>query len=203
MSSISNTTFSAQKPSMLEKANRHVIWGSACNAQVTPILVTNKDKHCNVPGPLAHTNTLFHKPGIIIIFDIYKLQVGKLVYESLNRIGPSKLIIKFTKVSEMHSYNTRFAKKGDIYNNYARTTRFGLKSLQNIGGKIWGSIPINMTPLHLPLMSKMKKNFVHAYSDLQETYFYYQQQYHYYYYYYHYRCVLYIYIFFFIFTFSK
>ena len=92
------------------------VWGTACNTYITPIhilqktfvrLVTNKDNYPNVPGPLAHTPPLFHKLGILIIFDIYKLQDGKLVYESLNSIGPSKLTIKFTRVSEMHNYNTR------------------------------------------------------------------------------------------------
>ena len=43
----------------------------------------------------------------------------------------------------MHNYNTRYAMKGNIYNNYDRTTRFGLKSLQNMGGKIWEFIPKN------------------------------------------------------------
>ena len=113
------------------------VWGPACNTYITPIYISYKKrfsdwlpKKINTPTFLDHLLThphSFHKLGILIIFDIYKLQVGKLVYESLNSIGPSKLIIKFTKVSEMHIYNTRFAKKGNIYNNYARTTRFGLK----------------------------------------------------------------------------
>ena len=130
-------------------------------------VVTNKDKYpqrswtaCSHP---AHP-PLFHKLGVLMIFHSYKLQVAKLVYESLNSIRPSKLLIKFTKVSEMYNYITRFAKRGNIYNNYARTTRFGLKSLQNMGGKIWGSIPNNIrdsTTLS-SLMSKMKKTFVHA-----------------------------------------
>ena len=68
----------------------------------------------------------------------------------------------------MHNYNTRFAKKGNIYKNYARTTMFGLKSFQNMGGKIWGYIPINTrdSTTLTSFMSKMKKNFVHAYADL-------------------------------------
>ena len=86
----------------------------------------------------------------------------------MSSCNPSKQVIKFTKVSEMHNYNTRYAKKGNIYNNYARTTRFGLKSLQNMGGKIWGSIPKNIRDSRslASFISKMKKNFVCAYCDL-------------------------------------
>ena len=87
------------------------IWGSACNTYLTHIhitqktflkLVTNKEKCPSVPGPLAHTPPLFHELKILTIFDIYRFQVGKLFYESLNSTGPSNQVIKLTKVSEMH-----------------------------------------------------------------------------------------------------
>ena len=80
-------------------------------------LVTNKDKYPSVPGPPAHTPSLFHELKILTIFDIYNLKFGKLFYESLNSIRPSKQVIKLTKISEMHNYNTRYAMTGNIYNN--------------------------------------------------------------------------------------
>ena len=80
----------------------HTIWyhslGASCNTYLTPIhimqekfvrLVTNKDKYHSVPGLLAHTPPNFHELKILTIFDIYKLQVGKLFHEILHIIGPS------------------------------------------------------------------------------------------------------------------
>ena len=73
----------------------------------------------------------------------------------------------------MHNYNIRFAKKGNIYNNYARTTMFGHKKpskygRENMGGKIWRSVPINLRDFTLldSFMSRMKNFFVRAYGDL-------------------------------------
>ena len=48
-----------------------------------------------VIGPLAHT-PLFFKLKILNIFDIYKLQLGKLVNQSVNvNISPAHKVIKF------------------------------------------------------------------------------------------------------------
>ena len=93
-------------------------------------LVNNKD-HLITP-PLFHE--LFK---LFLIFANFKLE-NYLNY--LNSIGPSKQVIKL-KVFEMHNYNTRYAMKGNIYKNCARTTRFDLTCLKNMGSKIWGSIP--------------------------------------------------------------
>ena len=45
-------------------------------------------------------------------------------------------IIKFTRASEVHMHNTRYSSEGNHYNPYARTTRYGLKSLQIEDGKL-------------------------------------------------------------------
>ena len=61
-----------------------------------------------------HKKTLFQKRNILNISDIFKVQVGKLVYESLNCIGPMQKIIKFTRASEVHTHNTRYSSEGII-----------------------------------------------------------------------------------------
>ena len=60
-----------------------------------------------VIGPLAHTPPLFFKLKILNIFDIYKLQLGKLVHQSVNVIGPSHKVVKFNLAFELHCHNTR------------------------------------------------------------------------------------------------
>ena len=43
-------------------------------------MATFNDTYIAVPGPLTHT-PLFLKLKLLTIFDIYKLQLGKLVYD--------------------------------------------------------------------------------------------------------------------------
>ena len=43
------------------------------------------------PGPLTHT-PLFHKLQVLAIFDIIEVQLGKLIYESVNNIGPTNKV---------------------------------------------------------------------------------------------------------------
>ena len=50
-------------------------------------------------APRSHTPPLFHQLKILNLFDIHKLQVGKLVYECLNFIRPTPALVKFTQRS--------------------------------------------------------------------------------------------------------
>ena len=105
-------------------------------------MATYNDTYPDVPGPLSHTLPLFHRLKILIIFDIFKLQLDKLVYESINHIGPSHNIIQFTRSNEIHDHNTRYSSRGNFFNNYVRTTSYGLKSLRYMGGKLWATTTI-------------------------------------------------------------
>ena len=82
------------------------LWGSASKNLLTPILVLQKkfvrlatfmDFFPLIPGPLEHTPPLFYKLNLLNIFDIYKFQLGKLVFDSLNNIGPIQGILNFYK----------------------------------------------------------------------------------------------------------
>ena len=91
-----------------------------------------------VIGPLAHTPPLFFKLKILNIFDIYKLQLGKLVHQSVNVIGPACKVINLA--SELHCHNTRYAKHGNFYVivSSVRTTRLlGLLERVPNYGKIY------------------------------------------------------------------
>ena len=65
-----------------------VIWGKTSITLLEPIyilqkkfvrMVTYKDGYPFIPGPLSHTPPLFLKLRLLNIFDIFKLQLGKLV----------------------------------------------------------------------------------------------------------------------------
>ena len=126
------------------------VWGNACNTFLEPILILQKrfvrmatynDCYPVTPGPLVHTPPLFYMLKLLTVFDIYKVQLGKLIYESINSIGPTNKIVIYTRANEIHSHNTRYAKNGNFYVNSVRTTRFGLKGLQMEGKNLWEKLP--------------------------------------------------------------
>ena len=126
------------------------VWGNASRSLLEPIhimqkkfvrMVTFTDINATLPGPLPHTPPLFHQLKVLTIYDIFKLQVGKFVYESINDIGPSHSIIKYNRASKIHDHNTRYADHGNLFINNVRTNRFGLKGLKVEGAKIWATIP--------------------------------------------------------------
>ena len=78
------------------------LWGSASKNRLAPILVLQKefvrlatfmDFFHLIPGHLEHIAPLFYKLNLLNIFVIYKFQLGKLVFDSLNNIGPIQGIL--------------------------------------------------------------------------------------------------------------
>ena len=129
------------------------IWGNAGKNLLTPILTlqnkfvrmaTYNDSLPESPGALVKALPLFHRLKILTIFDIYNLQVGKLVFETINEIGPTQSIIEFTLASDIHQHNTRYENHSNFYSKGVRTTQVGLKNLINEGSKLWATIPNNI-----------------------------------------------------------
>ena len=127
-----------------------LIWDNASKTLLIPIHILQKkfvrmatfnDGYPIVPGPLAHTPPLFHNLRLLTIYEIFKLQLGKLIYESVNNLGLTKNVIKFTDISEIHYQYTRYASHGNLYTNNVRSTRYGLKCLQNEAKELWATIP--------------------------------------------------------------
>ena len=112
------------------------IWGNSSVAHLSHIhllqkkfvrMATYSDQYPCVPGRLAQSPPLFHKLDVLTIYDIFKLQIGILVFEQTAGIGPN--IIDLTWANAYHNHNTRYS-NSNFFVNFSRTTRYGLKSLQ-------------------------------------------------------------------------
>ena len=147
-----------------------LIWGNTSKTLLKPIhliqkkfvrMATYNDFYPDVPGPLSHTPPLFHKLNILTIFDIFRLQLAQLVFDSTNNIGPSSGIIHFIRINEIHQHETRSSTNENLHINFSRTTRYGLKNLQNAGSKLWASIPycIKCKPSKISFKKKTIKDF--------------------------------------------
>ena len=102
-------------------------------------MVTHNDKFTSTPGPLVHSLPLFKELNLTTIFDIFRLQVGLIMFENVNDIGPK--LIQLTPISQFHSKNTKYANTGNFHVNYVRTTLYGENTLKNAGIKLWNTIP--------------------------------------------------------------
>ena len=68
-------------------------------------------------------------------------------------IGPSNIVIKFSKVFNIHRHNTRYASQGNFFINSVRTTHFGLKGLQIEGSKLWVTLTWDIKTAKLKIVS--------------------------------------------------
>ena len=150
------------------------IWGNANRTLIQSLhtlqkkivrLITYNDDSFYIKGPLPHSAPLFYQVKLLHIYDIFKLQVAKIVYESEHNIGPCNKILNYNKVSEMHNHNTRYSYYGGIYMNSVRTSKYGIKSLRNEGRLVWESIPddIKKSTSKKMLVSGYKKHLVNSY----------------------------------------
>ena len=91
------------------------VWGSASRHLINPLLTLQKkflrmktyNDQYNELHQLPHADPLFSSEKILKIIDIYKLQLGKFVFESHYNIGPSQFHNIFNPVTNVHRYHTR------------------------------------------------------------------------------------------------
>ena len=85
----------------------------------------------------------FSSPSTPIFYDLkilkfnYLLQLKLLtfVYESINLISPTPFHNFFETLSTVHQYDTRQARKGDIFMTYKNTLLYGLRSIRYAGAQ--------------------------------------------------------------------
>ena len=133
------------------------VWGSAFNTDLEKILILQKkaprlltynDTFPNTPGPLCPCNPIFCKLETMKVMDIYRYQVSKFVFKSINSLAPRNFHGWFQLTHGRYGYRTRsnFSNEdGSIIMNLfipsARTTNYGLKQLRVNGPRIWNSLP--------------------------------------------------------------
>ena len=114
-------------------------------------------------GPLSHSSPLFKELDILTIYDIFKIESLKFVFDSLNSVNPTQFHNYF--VYPTNPYNTTSNRNHNLNIPLARTTSYGLKSLKNIGAHIWNDIPLSIrsTNSRNQLIKNSKKMYVSLY----------------------------------------
>ena len=90
-----------------------IAWGNTYNTTLQPIYILQKKavRVITFSSFDHHSNPLFKLLDIIIFPDLVKYYIGIFMYKYHNQLLPSVFNSFFTKVDQVHSYNTRHASK--------------------------------------------------------------------------------------------
>ena len=140
------------------------VWGNCAKSFLTPLFLQQKkfvrmatynDSYPETPGPLAHSLPLFKQLELLTIFDIFRLQLGKITYDNINDIGPKLFNLKLA--SQVHSIGTKYSKSGNYHINYRRTKAYGTKALKNEAISLWPQLPSELQ--NSPSRNSFKNNY--------------------------------------------
>ena len=110
------------------------------------------------------------QPKILKIGAIHELQLKLLpfMYDCQNHLDLTHFHSYFTPSSEVHGYNTRLASRGDLFLTRKTTFRYGVRSIQYSGARLWNSIPILIRefPSRTIFVTKLKTYLLSSYKSL-------------------------------------
>lgn len=149
------------------------VWGNACNNVIDPIYVSQKRAVRTITNndfstqdyrkPATHP--LFNSLNFLHIFDIFNIELLKFVHDSLNKRNPHQFHDYFQY--SYSSINTNSARDNKLKLPRARTTTYGLKSIQYHGAKLWNEIPLHLRNIKSRKLftSKIKHQFIETYTQ--------------------------------------
>ena len=106
---------------------------------------------------------LFKSLEIIKFLDLVTFHLAIFMYKYHNQLLPSVFNSFFTKISQIHTYNTRLGAKQSYYLPKARTN-YGIFNIRFQGPSVWNSIDEDIKLSSLSLFKKkMKQHFIKDY----------------------------------------
>ena len=112
------------------------VYGAADQIHINTINLLQKKvvRLMTFNDPISHSLPLFKEFEILTIFDVFKVETSKFVFESLNHINPPQFHGFFTYPS--NTRNTTNNRNKNLFIPQARTKHYGLNSINNIVVKI-------------------------------------------------------------------
>ena len=106
-------------------------------------------RYLNLNLNLPSADPFFQKLDILKIHDLFKLNLAKFVYNSLNKLNPTNFHSWFKLTSQIHNHNTRskfididnLKATNNLFIPTARTSNYGLKQLKVQGPNLWNGLP--------------------------------------------------------------
>ena len=115
-------------------------WGCAAKSHLTTVETLQKQalRHICLQPRLTHTHHLFKSQKILKLNDIFKFQICKIIFKTINNMSFKRN--PFTNIKNRHKYNTRTAKNHNFAQPQRRTT-IGQRSFNYKAPGIWRRIP--------------------------------------------------------------
>jgi len=129
------------------------IWGGTANTHLNPLQISQNKIIRNLFGhkfPLLSTTLLFYKQGILKLEDMYKLELGLVIYKALYVKGSYEIVLEqINKLGWKHHYNTRKLNEYMLPKNRVNADNNGFlfKAISN-----WNVIPFEIktsTSVHM------------------------------------------------------
>ena len=148
------------------------IWGNADVTNLEPIHIIQKkaariikDKNNFIGDSYVkeHSGPLFKDLELLTVFDVFKCETLKFVYQSLKKSNPPQFHNFYSYSITTH--DTAAMRNRDLRTPTVRTTTYGLKSLKYVGALLWNSIPnpLRIAPTNMCFARFVKKSFCDLY----------------------------------------
>ena len=139
-----------------------IIWAVNCNSKLNRIKIVQKRiiRIVTKKKRLTHSAPLFKLCNVLVIADIYKLQVAQFMYKFSNNLLPSVFDQYFVTNASVHGYNTRQSSRLHIYRV---ATKIRQNSIKFAGPKIWNTLPEDM--ISVPSLSVFTSHYKNSLLD--------------------------------------
>ena len=133
-----------------------IVWGQTYESYIDPIFKLQKKavRAISFQPRLSHSLPIFKDLKLLTLSEIFELRPLTFVYDSVNKTSPSCFHNFFLLSSSVHQYSTRQASQGDLFLFRKNSLRYGLRSIQYLGTKLWNSLPWNSGMHHRKYHSK-------------------------------------------------
>ena len=142
-----------------------IIWGNTYKTTLQPIFILQKRAMRLITFSRfdEHSSPLFKSLEIIKFLDLVTFHLAIFMYKYHNQLLPSVFSSFFSKISQIHSYNTRLGAKQSYYLPKARTN-YGIFNIRFQGPSVWNSIDEDIKLSSLSLFKKkVKQQFIKDY----------------------------------------
>ena len=118
-----------------------IIWGNTYESILKPIFILQKKALGTITFSQydSPSSPLFKSLQVIKFYDLVTFHIATFMYKFHNQLLPTAFHSFFTKVTNIHKYNTRLAAKQSNYLPFVRTN-YGKLNIRFQGPPIWNCI---------------------------------------------------------------
>ena len=132
-----------------------IIWGNTYESTLKPIFILQKKVLRTITFSQydSPSSPLFKSLQVIKFYDLVPFHIATFIYKFHNQLLPTAFHSFFTKVTNIHKYNTRLAAKQSYYLPFVRTN-YGKFNIRFKGPSIWNCIDKDIKSLSKAMFKK-------------------------------------------------